>query len=755
MRCTPLVTLATAIALIALIDTQSPHAQDVADERYWIDDVSGPGVGASFADAIDPLGNVVGVTVDGGERAFQFKSGEGVHLDTIGATLGGPRSFAGGANYGLVTGWSNPAGNADFRGFIYDRNGVRDIGTLGGAQTLPQDINGSGWATGVSSLANGDQHAFLFNGASLLDLGTFGGRSSFAYALNEAGWVTGGASASGSTALHAFLFAGSSMRDLGTLGGQQSVGRAIDGEGRVAGTAQTSAGAQHAFLHDGTTMRDLGTLGGSSSAAFDMNDRGEIVGESTTATGTTRAFVYRGGRMIDLNSLIDPASGWTLLAATSINNAGQIAGNGILGGVTRAFRLTAPQAIGALPIGIISDAVSNFPNPIQTGRTMAYAIGLFNAKEAAVRVTTTSTFTGPVEVVRAETYDGIPCDIAGQVVTCHVDGVGDGSNKELRITVRTLQPGPFSHRARIEALGKSFDMEPEDNTAVSLSTAEITPGVIAGGRSTSLRVHLTSPAPSSDARVALTSSNPAVVPVPQTLDVISGGTTRVASLTPRVVAEPTPVELTARYGLVTRTVSLTVVPPTVSALTLTPTTAIGGCVSVGAKVSLTGAAPATGASVVISEALPAARFPASIVIPPGAASQSMTVATDYVTDYQSGAVTASYGGASRSVTLTIRPIRARSHQLAPNPAAGGTTVKGTITLECVSRQPVVVTLSTNNAAVASPVVSTVTIPAGAQSATFDIRTFSPSTTTSVNIDARVHRALARAVLSVTPSTAAP
>jgi probable HAF family extracellular repeat protein len=750
MRCTPLVTLAAAITLIALIDTQRPHAQSEPDERYWIDDVSGPGTGASFADAIDPLGNVVGVTVDGGERAFQFKSGEGVHLDAIAATLGGPRSFASGANYGLVTGSSNPAGNANFRGFIYNGTRVRDIGTLGGAQTLPQDINGSGWVAGVSSLANGDQHAFLFNGASLLDLGTFGGRNSYGYAVNEAGWVTGGASSTGSTALHAFLFDGSSMRDLGTLGGQQSVGRAIDGEGRVVGTAQTSAGADRAFLHDGTTIRDLGTLGGPSSAAFDINDRGEIVGETTTATGATRAFVYRDGRMIDLNSFIDPASGWTLRSATSINNAGQIAGNGTLRGVTRAFRLTPPQAIGALPIGIISDAVSNFPNPIQTGGTIGYAIGLFNEKEAAVRVTTTSTFTGPVEVVRAEIYSGPPCDIAGQVVTCHVDGVGDGTNRELRIFVRTLQPGPFSHRARIDALGKAFDMEPEHNTAVSLSTAEITPGVVAGGKSTSLRVHLTSPAPSSDARVALTSSNPAVVPVPPTLDVISGGTTRVASLTPRVVAEPTRVELTARYGLVTRTVTLTVVPPAVSTLTLAPTTAIGGCASVGTKVSLTGAAPAAGASVLISEALPAARFPASIVVPPGATSQSLTVATDYVTDYQSGAVTASYGGASRSVTLTIRPIRARSHQLSPNPAAGGTLVKGTIALECVSRQPVLVTLSTSNAAVAAPVVSTVTIPAGAQSATFDVRTFRPSVTTSVNIDARVHRALARAVLSVRP-----
>ncbi|HWE92748.1 MAG TPA: hypothetical protein VG269_02135, partial [Tepidisphaeraceae bacterium] len=35
-------------------------------------------------------------------------------------------------------------------------------------------------------------------------------------------------------------------------------------------------------------------------------------------------------QMIDLNTVLSPSSGWTLLSATGINNAGQITGSGDL-----------------------------------------------------------------------------------------------------------------------------------------------------------------------------------------------------------------------------------------------------------------------------------------------------------------------------------------------------------------------------------------------------------------------------------------
>ena len=44
--------------------------------------------------------------------------------------------------------------------------------------------------------------------------------------------------------------------------------------------------------------------------------------------------------MVDLNTLIDPLSGWELLDAADINDAGQITGQGLIGGEYHAYLLT-------------------------------------------------------------------------------------------------------------------------------------------------------------------------------------------------------------------------------------------------------------------------------------------------------------------------------------------------------------------------------------------------------------------------------
>ena len=79
------------------------------------------------------------------------------------------------------------------------------------------------------------------------------------------------------------------------------------------------------------------------SGAAGVNDAGTVVGWASNAAGDRRAFLYTDADgMVDLNDRIDPASGWTLTDAAAINAAGQIVGNGLLGGTTHAFRLTPP-----------------------------------------------------------------------------------------------------------------------------------------------------------------------------------------------------------------------------------------------------------------------------------------------------------------------------------------------------------------------------------------------------------------------------
>jgi probable HAF family extracellular repeat protein len=103
-----------------------------------------------------------------------------------------------------------------------------------------------------------------------------------------------------------------------------------------------------AFRYDLLTgeTTDLGTLPGfAGSFPLAMNNAGAVVGEAwrRRANGqlVTRPFLYDPvtATMVDLNDRIPDGSGWVLTSAIDINEAGQIVGEGVVGGQTQAFLL--------------------------------------------------------------------------------------------------------------------------------------------------------------------------------------------------------------------------------------------------------------------------------------------------------------------------------------------------------------------------------------------------------------------------------
>ena len=210
------------------------------------------------------------------------------------------------------------------------------LGSNGTAQSIAggyaMAVDDAGDVAGM--LANG--HAFRTSNGSIDDLGTLpGGAWTAAYAMNSAGEIAGYGDIGGGT-FRGFIWSpGGGYQVLGTLGGMNSYAMAISATGEIAGSAQLANGTIHAFVFNGGTLTDLGTLGGSS-YAYGVNDAGEVVGYSMVG-GVDHAFVFVDGTMIDLNSLI-PA-GWILTEAYAINYSGQIVGSGILNGVEHAFRL--------------------------------------------------------------------------------------------------------------------------------------------------------------------------------------------------------------------------------------------------------------------------------------------------------------------------------------------------------------------------------------------------------------------------------
>ena len=708
-----------------------------------------------------------------------------------------------------IVGHVRSSSGAD-RAAVWSYDGYRELGTLGGAQSTALGAS-YGVVVGQAQTTAGRFHAFRADigtagGPALVDLGTLGGSSSVAYATDytsvvgsaqvsgDARWqafiwtngvmsalpvtsqgnssandvvfdqVVGQACASGNSSCVAFWMKGGTVTTLPTLGASTSA-NAINSWEQIAGVSTLASGAHHAFLYENGTMADLQTLGGTNSEALDLNDAGHIVGVSDTASGQPHAFVYRNGAMTDLNTLLPSGSGWVLQRANAISAGGQIAGVGTFEGVTRGFLLTPPADVSVWQGGQHSQVDSNLPRGVEVGRNIRLVNSILATPDplAVYGVKFTATLTGPAEYTQVGRFDGSPtsagdCELSPKTITCNVPPIDTiGFGQEYWFTVRTTGPGAISHRlaatSEIPDPNAANNALVETNYAVALTALDLTPSTIAGGKASSARVTLTGIPPGGDAVVRLSSSRPDVAPVPATFIVPyhANSPTREFNIIPAVVSQPTPVEITATYGGVSRTQVLTVVPPLLTQLYLTPTTVIGGCGTSAGKLVLSGSAPSGGAVVTITNTNSAATAPPTVTIPAGASSQTFTVSTKTVTTNVSGSVAASYAGVSKSLAFTVRPIRVKTLTLSPNPATGGSTVVGTLTLECAAPAGgLVVTLSSSNGAVATPAVSTIAIPAGASAASFSVRTSRVTASATVNIYATVYGVRKTAALTVRP-----
>ena len=754
----------TVAALIA-VHTIIVPAQAPAPTLYGVQPF-GPDGAPSGATDISELGSpIVGHvrSSSGADRAAVLSYGGYREL----GTLGGAQSVALGAYYGAVVGQSQTA-SGQFHAFRSDVGfggsaQLVDLGTLGGSSSVANATDYSSVVGSAQVAGNARWQAFRWtNGVmSALPVTSQGNSSANDVQFDQ---IVGHACASGNDSCVGFWVKEGTVTTLPTLGGSTAA-NAINGWEQIVGVSTVASGARHAFVHANGAMTDLQTLGGANSEALDINDAGHIVGASDTASGGPHAFIYRDGAMTDLNTLLPSGSGWVLQRATGISAGGQIVGVGTLDGQPRGFLLTPPTDVLVSQGGMRSQQDSNLPRGAEAGRTIQLVETVWATPDPLTvhGVKITATLTGPAEYQAVRTYDGdlrqaSECQIAPKTITCDVppiDTVGFGN--EFWFTVRTTGPGAISHT--VTASSEIPDPNPannsvtEQNYAVALVNLELTPSTLAGGKASSARVTLTGLPPQGDAVVRLASSRPDIAPVPATLIVPSHNNSpqRAFNIIPAVVSQPTPVEISATYGLVTVTRTLTVAPPVLTQLYLTPTTVIGGCGTSAGKIVLGGSAPSGGAAVSLTNSNSAATAPSTVTVPAGASSQTFTITTGTVTTNVSGTVAASYGGVSQSLALTVRPIRVKTVTLSPNPATGGATVAGTLTLECAApASGVVVTLSSNNGTVAAPSVSTVTIPAGASSASFSVRTSPVATGTSVTIYATAYGVRKSTGLTVRP-----
>ena len=193
----------------------------------------------------------------------------------------------------------------------------------------------------------------------------------------------------------------------------------------------------------------------------------------------------------------------------------------------------------------------------------------------------------------------------------------------------------------------------------TLSSVGLNSTSVTGGSSSTGTVTLSGPASSYGATVNLSSSATAAI-VPASVTVASGASSATFTVnTSSAVTASTPVTITASYAGVTKTASLTVVPaqvaPTLSSVTLNPTSVTGGEQTSTGTVTLSGPALTGGAQVLLSSGNAAASVPASVTVAAGASSATFTVSSSSVTASTPVNISASYAGVTKTASLTVVP----------------------------------------------------------------------------------------------------
>jgi len=114
--------------------------------------------------------------------------------------------------------------------------------------------------------------------------------------------------------------------------------------------------------------------------------------------------------------------------------------------------------------------------------------------------------------------------------------------------------GPFSSSRRFTAQAASTP------SPVSLSAVSVSPISVVGGSTAQGTVTLTGGAPTGGALISLSSANPSVAAVPSSVTAAPGASSVTFAVTTSAVAANTSVLITATYGNVSRTTTLTVTP---------------------------------------------------------------------------------------------------------------------------------------------------------------------------------------------------
>ena len=257
--------------------------------------------------------------------------------------------------------------------------------------------------------------------------------------------------------------------------------------------------------------------------------------------------------------------------------------------------------------------------------------------------------------------------------------------------------------------------------APTLERIALAPQTVPGGQPATGTLTLTLPAPAGGAVVTLSSDNPAAAAVPATATIPAGATTTTFPITTKAVPKTLVATLTATLAGVSQKAKLEIRSARITGVSVAPASLTGGAPAVGTVTLDSPAAVAAGLVISLSSSAPAGTVPATVIVPLGASTVTFPVTTAVVPAPVLDTLTATLDSISKTTVLTIQPIQATSLVLTPPLVVAGLSSVGTVTVNAPAPPGgLVVTLSHLGAAETLP--ATVTVPAGATSATFTIGT---------------------------------
>ena len=287
----------------------------------------------------------------------------GINIDL--GTLGGKNSWT---NYGGINDRGEAVGLAETsvpdpngedmcgfgtkktcRGFLWRHGHIMGLPTLGGNNGQASAINNRGQIVGISETTVPDPGCppskqpgttvlpVMWEKGEVRALPTLPGEpDGFVQGLNNQGQAVGATGTCTSFAIHAVLWENDQAFQLPDLGQTGSDAYAINDHGQAVGYVVSADGTTFvASLWQNDGVKDLGILPGDSAAfATGINNRGQVVGSTflfePDGNNWAHGFIWQDNVMTDLNTFISKDSNLFIVAASNINERGQISGMAVV-----------------------------------------------------------------------------------------------------------------------------------------------------------------------------------------------------------------------------------------------------------------------------------------------------------------------------------------------------------------------------------------------------------------------------------------